>query len=132
MNIIFIKDYSNELGIVFKEYDIASKMVFETRNLEQLKYIKKYSELKEKIDNWVIDKIKDNEKLIFNEEEYEVMISNPIVSDLLSNGLYTSEDIEVIIEQYGDSINENLVNKIRSFFKEYNNKILIWNMYEVK
>ena len=60
------------------------------------------------------------------------MISNPIVSDLLSNGLYTSEDIEVIIEQYGDSINENLVNKIRSFFKEYNNKILIWNMYEVK
>lgn len=132
MNIIFIKDYSNELGIVFKEYDIASKMVFETRNLEQLKYIKKYSELKEKIDNWVIDKIKDNEKLIFNEEEYEVMISNPILSDLLSNGLYTSEDIEVIIEQYGDSINENLVNKIRSFFKEYNNKILIWNMYEVK
>ncbi|WP_343336885.1 hypothetical protein TPELB_20050 [Terrisporobacter petrolearius] len=130
MNIIFLKDYNNDLNNIFYEYDDCSKKIFESDGVEQKKYILLYKHLKNKIDKWVVNKLRENEEpnLIFKENEYEKKIKNLVVKNLLSNGLYKKSDISEILEKYRQEIDSDIIKRINKFYDNYDGIILIWNI----
>lgn len=130
MNIIFLKDYNNDLNNIFADYDYCSKKIFESDGVEQRKYILLYKDLKNKIDEWVLNKLRENkqENLIFKEFEYEEKIKNLIARNLLSNGLYKKDDIDEILEKYKPKIDSDIIKIINKFCHNYNGDILIWNI----
>lgn len=127
MNIILVKDKENEIIDIFNTYDTCCKRVFETNGVEQEQWIVKYRELKSKINEWVVVKTKISDSIKFSEYDYEDGITDMEVRNLLSNGLYSKEDIEKLLTKYFDEIEESIKEKFKLFYSEYTGNILIWN-----
>lgn len=127
MDIILVKDKENEIIDIFNTYDNYCKKVFEVTGVEQQQLIAKYRELKNKINDWVIVKINNSDYIKFSEYDYEEGITDIVARNLLSNGLYSKENIEELFTKHFDVIEDGIKEKIKLFYEGYTGNILIWN-----
>ena len=132
MKIIILITDNSKLKNLFYDYDDSVKKSFDVLNSNRVGSIHKTDKLVKEIENSIKD-LKNDIIEILDEEFYNENIQSTVVENLLMNGLYSSKDLNELINKYSKEITKEFHKKLKKFIKKVPKKdyyVLFWNTSE--